>query len=73
MYSLQHVLWRGAMALSLLAVGGVGAGFSEAPAEAAQACPPSAQQVEAMRAAAWHEVALLQRAQLRERQVREGA
>jgi hypothetical protein len=25
MYSVQHVLWRGAMALSLLAVGGVGA------------------------------------------------
>jgi len=24
-YSVQHVLWRGAMALSLLAVGGVGA------------------------------------------------
>ena len=72
MYSLQHVLWRGAMALSLLAVGGVGAGFSEAPVEAAQACPP-AQQVEAMDATAWHEVALVQRAQARERQVREGA
>ena len=29
MYSVQHVLWRGAMALSLLVVGGVGAGVSE--------------------------------------------
>ena len=28
MYSVQHVLWRGAMALSLLVVGGVGAGVS---------------------------------------------
>ena len=25
MYSMQHVLWRGAMALSLLVVGGLGA------------------------------------------------
>jgi hypothetical protein len=66
MYSLQHVLWRGAMALSLLAVGGVGAGFSEGPAEAAQACPPSAQQVEAMRAAALREVAVLHRTHARE-------
>ena len=28
MYSVQHVLWRGAMAVSLLVVGGVGAGVS---------------------------------------------
>ena len=28
MYSVQHVLWRGAMALSLLVVGGVGASFA---------------------------------------------
>lgn len=28
MYSVQHVLWRGAMAFSLLVVGGVGAGVS---------------------------------------------
>lgn len=28
MYSVQHVLWRGVMALSLLVVGGVGAGVS---------------------------------------------
>ena len=28
MYSVQHVLWRGAMALSLLVVGGLGAGMS---------------------------------------------
>jgi hypothetical protein len=28
MYSVQHVLWRGAMALSLLMVAGVGAGVS---------------------------------------------
>jgi hypothetical protein len=72
MYSLQHVLWRGAMALSLLAVGGVGAGFSEAPSEAAQACPPSTQQVEALHATAWREVALVQRAHARAaRQLRE--
>jgi hypothetical protein len=73
MYSLQHVLWRGAMAVSLLVVGGVGAGFSEAPLEAAQACPPSVQQSETMHAAAWREVALMRRAQPRERQLREGA
>ena len=73
MYSLRHVLWRGAVALSLLAVGGVGAGFSRAPLEAAQACPPSARQVDALHAATWREVALLQRAQLRERLVREDA
>jgi hypothetical protein len=64
MYSLQHVLWRGAMALSLLAVGGIGAGFSEAPVEAAQACPSSAQQAEVVHAAAWREVALLQHVQV---------
>lgn len=65
MYSLQHVLWRGAMALSLLAVGGIGAGFSEAPVEAAQACPSSsAQQAEVAHAAAWREVALLQHVQV---------
>ena len=34
MYSVQHVLWRGVMALSLLVVGGVGAGVSE------QSAPP---------------------------------
>ena len=34
MYSVQHVLWRGAMALSLLVVGGVGAGMSPRPAPA---------------------------------------
>ena len=28
MYSVQHVLWRGVMAVSLLVVGGVGAGVS---------------------------------------------
>jgi hypothetical protein len=28
MYSVQHVLWRGAMALSLVVVGGIGAGVS---------------------------------------------
>jgi len=28
MYSVQHVLWRGVMAASLLVVGGVGAGVS---------------------------------------------
>ena len=35
MYSVQHVLWRGVMALSLLVVGGVGAGVSEQVAPAA--------------------------------------
>jgi hypothetical protein len=73
MYSLQHVLWRGAMAVSLLVVGGIGAGFSEAPLEAAQACPPSVQHSETMHAAAWREVALMQRAQPRVRQAREDA
>jgi hypothetical protein len=28
MYSVQHVLWRGAMAISLVVVGGVGANVS---------------------------------------------
>ncbi|NUS60515.1 MAG: hypothetical protein HOQ01_06165 [Lysobacter sp.] len=34
MYSVQHVLWRGAMALSLLVVGGLGAGMSPQSAPA---------------------------------------
>ena len=34
MYSVQHVLWRGAMALSLLVVGGIGAGMSPQSAPA---------------------------------------
>ena len=38
MYSLKHVLWRGAMALSLVALGiGGGFGFQQAPLQAAQA------------------------------------
>ena len=38
MYSLKHVLWRGAMALSLLALGiGGGFGFQQAPLQASQA------------------------------------
>lgn len=74
MYSLQHVFWRGAMALSLLVLGGVGAGVSEAPRPGAQACPTdtAAQQPGRARDAAWREVALLQRARA-ERQAREGA
>ena len=36
MYSVQHVLWRGAMALSLLVVGGVGAGFATPEQERAR-------------------------------------
>ena len=36
MYSVQHVLWRGAMALSLLVVGGVGAGFATPELERVQ-------------------------------------
>lgn len=39
MYSVQHVLWRGAMALSLLLVAGVGAGVSTPEQErAAEEC-----------------------------------
>ena len=38
MYSLKHVLWRGAMAVSLLALGiGSGFGFQQAPLQASQA------------------------------------
>ena len=38
MYSLKHVLWRGAMALSLLALGiGGGFGFQQEPLQASQA------------------------------------
>lgn len=38
MYSLKHVLWRGAMALSLVALGiGGGFGFQQAPLQASQA------------------------------------
>ena len=80
MYSLQHVFWRGAMALSLLVLGGVGAGVSEAPRETARACPTveAAVQARVLRDSTWHdptshdaawrEVALLQRS--RERRVR---
>ena len=46
MYSVQHVLWRGAMALSLLVVGGVGAGVSEQSREP-EAANECAEQVEA--------------------------
>jgi hypothetical protein len=28
MYSIQHVLWRGVMAISLMAIGGLGASYS---------------------------------------------
>lgn len=73
MYSLQHVFWRGAMALSLLVLGGVGAGVSEAPRATAQACPAdSAAQAPEARAAAWREVAL-QRARMEEAQARDDA
>lgn len=42
MRSLQHVLWRGAMALSLLVLGiGSGVGLAEAPARAADAQVPA--------------------------------
>ena len=38
MYSLKHVLWRGAMALSLLALGiGGGFGLQQQPLQASQA------------------------------------
>lgn len=38
MYSLKHVLWRGVMALSLVALGiGGGFGFQQAPLQASQA------------------------------------
>ena len=33
MYSVQHVLWRGAMAVSLVVVGGVGANVSNQAVE----------------------------------------
>ncbi|KGQ18147.1 hypothetical protein LF41_1501 [Lysobacter dokdonensis DS-58] len=36
MYSVQHVLWRGAMAISLLVVGGIGAGMSPQPLPAVE-------------------------------------
>jgi hypothetical protein len=43
MYSTKHVLWRGAMALSLLVVGGVGAGVSNPqPVESDIACQEEA-------------------------------
>lgn len=48
MYSLRHVFWRGAMALSLLALGiGGGFGFQQAPLQASQApaCEHSHSQV----------------------------
>jgi len=53
MYSVQHVLWRGAMALSLLVVGGVGAGVSEQPREpeAANECSEQIEAEFAVRAA----------------------
>ncbi len=76
MYSLQHVFWRGAMALSLLVVGGVGAGVSHAPGASAQACrasQPAAGPVSAAHAATWRELALLQRRQMTDRPVRDGA
>jgi hypothetical protein len=38
MYSVQHVLWRGAMAVTLLLVAGVGAGVSSPPEQAANEC-----------------------------------
>lgn len=42
MRSLQHVLWRGAMALSLLVLGvGSGVGLADAPARAADARAPA--------------------------------
>lgn len=62
MYSLQHVFWRGAMALSLLALGGVGAGVSNAQRPGAQACPalqPAGWQVSGTDAPARRELALL--------------
>lgn len=40
MYSLRHVFWRGAMALSLLALGvGSGFGFQQAPLQADAKAP----------------------------------
>jgi hypothetical protein len=45
MYSLRHVFWRAAMALSLLTVGiGSGFGFREAPVRTATASPACATQ-----------------------------
>ena len=70
MYSLQHVFWRAAMALSLLVLGGVGAGVSDASRDTARACPavqPAAWQVQARPAAAWRDVAVLRREHQRAR------
>jgi hypothetical protein len=48
MKSIQHVLWRGALALSLMAIG-IGSGIGMPPAEradAATACPARSTDVE---------------------------
>ena len=39
MYSLKHVLWRGAMALSLLTLGIGGVGLQQAPLQAETRAP----------------------------------
>ena len=53
MYSVQHVLWRGALALSLMVVAGVGAGVSTPSEEqAAEECREAQPAVAAQRAQA---------------------
>ncbi|BCT92553.1 hypothetical protein LYSHEL_15770 [Lysobacter helvus] len=48
MYSIQHVLWRGVMAVSLLVVGGFGAYSAPANAPAYIACEDTALVANAM-------------------------
>ena len=64
MYSVQHVLWRGVMALSLLVVGGVGAGVSPQSTPAAQdefACEDAAFVFHGVRGTVKSEVAIVHR------------
>ena len=61
MYSVQHVLWRGVMALSLLVVGGVGAGVSPQSTPAAHdqyACQDAAYVFHGVRGSMKSEIAI---------------
>ncbi len=66
MYSVQHVLWRGVMALSLLVVGGVGAGVTTQSVPAGQdalACEDAAFVFHGVRGAVKSEFAIVPGAQ----------
>ena len=66
MYSLQHVLWRGVMALSLLVVGGVGAGVTPQSAPAVHdefACEDAAFVFHGVRGAMKSEFAIVRNVQ----------